>query len=1472
VANWNLSVDLRGQGTHLGNALRRDARHARTLADAARQARTQVRGLGNDARATAGDLRAVGQQADGARERLARMGNQAGRSARDLRRVATAADHLQDRLERIDRDIRLQVRLDDRTGGGAASIRSTLAGIQSQGGLRLSADLDTGNTAAAAAMLRTVQQAVRATSRTLRELRDDANATARALDDIGTSATGAVAGLVSLNDAARTSDSSVEALSARARTLREDLGGLNSSITPINGSLGGLRSSLSSTSTSAGDLSGRSRELIAAAIALSTALIPIAAAAAPLAAGLTGAAAGAGALGIAVAGQIKHLVEASEAQEKYDEAVREHGKASEEAAKAEAELMRMTAAMPPATREAAAAISVLKDQYMAMSDAMAADTMPIATKSMAVMGSLLPRIESMASGASRETERFVTILAGFTQTKGFDRFADRFEEFSTDTLARANTGLVRFFDGLDSGEIGGNVREFMDYARANGPLVGDTLTSLTQVLVKLLVAASDVGVGVLTVVNVFADLVNAVPTELLSILLQVAIAFKAVQLAGLALAAIGPGIAAAAGSVALFGRAARFGGVASAIAGVTQRMSALQKASIVFAALALVVMGINSLAESARGAPPEVDKLTTSLKNLALTKRMTGELKETFGNFDGVTDKFKKLRGEMDKLRKADSEGAIFDFEIPVLDDVGDWFGNLANDMSKGEESLKALQADFKGVDEALAQLASSGHAKEAAAGFEIIEAAGRKAGWSTQQIADTFPQYREALAALAAEEDLAAAAMGLFGNQAIATQRKLDAQKASADGLRASIEALNEANRGALDGMIGFEQAIDDAAEAAAENAGALTMTKGQLDLNSEGAREGAAALSELSAKTQEAATSARASGASWETVNGIYARGRTEFIKTAQTMGLTKAQATQLAESIRNIPDEKATRIEMQREDAIAGLDAVIEKIRATPGSKTVTVSALTASAITMLERLGFKTKTLPDGRVQVTALTGSALSNLAAVKAARDGLQDRTITITTEYRIKGKPGGVPSGTYYGSTAGRSADGNIYAPARPAPVRAYANGGMEQHVAQIAQPTFRMWAEPETGGEAYIPLAASKRPRSRAIAEETIRRLGGDPAQIQWYADGAVTDWRYDPTSGSLYSPSDAAQAGRKTRKVKGKEISYFDLGAMEKRLKTTSAMTRRWNADLAKVADRVGGDVADALAAMGTDGYELTKKMATGSTKYINDMAAALRGLATTAKASLTDYTRQVSKATAMDAKFATNLATLAGRGYGDLAKQLAAQGDQAAMDLAAAAVSDSKKAGAANTAAKQANNALTGDQVEQLVAIIAAVTSSKTGIHDVAATTGLGEDDIIAVASKASAQIKSSLGARAAKFLADLARANKGLSYANGGIREGIYATRGGAVTFAEPATGGEAYIPLGANKRRAATRVLKDVANRFGVGLTDLAASQKVVVIRENGDTHVHVAPMRTGATASEIGAQVGWQMRRARRGGVNARG
>ncbi|MFH9236029.1 hypothetical protein [Streptomyces globisporus] len=1504
MAHWNLDVSLRGQGTSLARTLRANAGHARTLARATSDAEEEVRRLGNTSRTAATSIAGVGRASDAARGRLQRMARHAQNGARDLRDLARAAADAERNLNRAVRDIRITAHLDDNTTAGRASLRAALAEIQALSPVRIRVDFDgdpaqiaataaamrdihsnadrtntalgglTNQSAAAAMALRAAEGAARDLARALRTLRTRAEAAANALDDIGARATAAAAGFRTLGTATGDANTNLTTLSGNTRTLRGDMDDLDGTLTRVTGRLGGLNGTLGTVSNTTSSTADNTKNLIMAAVALGTALIPIAAATVPIAAGLTASGAAVGAFGVAVAGQIVALTEAVEAETKYQDAVDEHGKASEQAAEAEAAYLRVLEDMPPAARETAAAFAVVRDEYNDFSDALAGDTMPVVTKSMGLFRAILPDLPPLVRGTSKELDRLLNVAAGGMTTPGWDRFVASFTRFATESLARGTTHLVNFTRALNNGEVGEDLREFLDYARENGPLVGDTLMNLARAATTLLVAASDMGVGILQLVNIFAQLVAAVPPEFLSVLLQMYTGFKLVTLGATALGAV-TGSAAAARLAAYFA-IMRAAGVSTTLRATAASMTGMQKAAIGLGVLTVAAIGVAKLAENARGAPPDVDRLTTSLKRLAETGEFGGELKKTFGDVSGLVDKIGEIgdaaQENEDYVKSFGNSG------IGPLDALRSKANDLWQDFTKGEKSLTALEDDFGALDEAMAGMVQSGYGKQAASDFDLIESAAKNAGYTTKEVADLFPAYQAAVAAAAAEQELAIAGMGLFGQQAADVKTKLEEQRASADGLRGAIQALNDVNRAALGGMIGFEQAIDDTAKAVAKNAGALKGSGSELDLNKQGARDAAAALQELAAKTDEGAASARASGASWEQVNEIYARGREELIKQAMVAGRTRAQAEALAAAYLEIPADRSTDITMRTEDAIAGLDQVIAAIKATPNSKSVTVDALTSDAIALLNSLGYKTKTLPDGRVQVTANTGSALSGLWAVKSARDGLSDKTITITTHYRVTGQQArregahGTQLGYADGGVVDYYADGGI----RGRAVQHFA-AGAENHVAQIAPAgAMRVWAEPETMGEGYVPFAPSKRPRSRAITEEIVRRLGGDPNAIQWNADGNVTDWRYDPTSGSLYSPTDAGQAGHKTKKVKvkggkTKEVEYFSLAAVEKQLKANSKATKVWNKDLEKVADRVGGDVADALAAMGKDGVALAKKMANGSTKYINEMASALRNLSATAKASLTDYTRQLDKATGADSAFTKNLATLAARGYGDLAKQLAAQGDTAAQQLAAAAVKDNKKAGSANTAAKKANSALTSDEVDQLIAIIAAIKTNKTGIHNVADTTGLGEDVIIATATKAQAQIKSSLGSRASKFIADLARANKGLSYENGGIREGIYSTRGGAVTFAEPQTGGEAFIPLGASKRGPATNVLRDVAARFGVGLTDVSGSRPLVIVREGGDTNVNVTTVRTGATASDIASQVGRQVRRARRGGVNAR-
>ncbi|QLJ06717.1 phage tail tape measure protein (plasmid) [Streptomyces sp. NEAU-sy36] len=610
----------------------------------------------------------------------------------------------------------------------------------------------------------------------------------------------------------------------------------------------------------------------------------------------------------------------------------------------------------------------------------------------------------------------------------------------------------------------------------------------------------------------------------------------------------------------------------------------------------------------------------------------------------------------------------------------------------------------------------------------------------------------------------------------------------------------------------------------------------------------------------------------------------GTREYKITAPTKA-ARSELDLLLKKLSETPGGKDINVNARTAGAVMGLEQVQAKIRGTNG-KTVTMGALTGSAIAALKGLGFKIAGTKGKTVTITIPTGGPSAAVHTIQGYIDSVHGKTVGVgvyTTEYYKKVQSGNVSSGPQLPKPG--HASGGLVRRAAGGPAQYFDQGG---YISGPGTPTSdSIYAEFASGARAMVSNTefVMRAAAVRKYGVTTMNAINRGQLDLPHLAGGgSVTDWRYDPSTGSLYSASDAGQAGHKTKKVKVKvhgktttrEVDYFDIGAVEKKLKSAAKATQSWNKDLEKVADRVGGDVAEALAAMGEDGMKLAHKMANGSTKYINDMAAALRNLQKTAKASLTDYTRQLGKVNTLNKTFSDNLAKLAAEGYGDLASQLAAQNDQAAQDLAAAAVKDKGKASKANAQAKTANNALTADQVAELVQIIAAISTSKTGIHDVASKTQLGEDEIIDVANKAKTQISKSLGSRATKFLADLGRANKHLSYADGGIRAGLYATQGGIIRFAEPQTHGEAYLPLSPSKRNSAMPVLADVARRFGVGLTDVSSARQVIVHKDAPLVGHLTNNITSGASAMEtarlIGSQVSWQMRRARRGGVASRG
>lgn len=705
-------------------------------------------------------------------------------------------------------------------------------------------------------------------------------------------------------------------------------------------------------------------KLVGTMLTLAPAAIPMVASLAPIAPAVGAAAVATAAYAAALGPQVGAMSEASEAEKKYTDEVKKSGKSSEAAVAAQVEYQRTLADMPPATRRAAASLSVLKDEYADWSDSLAKDTLSPVTKSFAILNGLLPKTTGLVKGTSRELDRTMTILAGGMQSPGLDRLNTKFEQFATGTLRKVNDGLVSLMRTSD-GKVGSGLSEFMAYARENGPAAADTVKQLGQALLNVLEAGSDVGVGMLQVVNVLAKLVASVPPEAIATFLQLAFAIKAVQLAAVGMAAARTAVAGFATSLVAMRVAAA--AAPTRLAAVTAAIGTMSRGAKLAAAgtgIGLLVIALMELNEIGRDAPPDVDKMTASLARFADSGKAAGEMARVFGK---------------------DLSGLLATLNVMGAAKGGDVF----KAFEKSPVNLKEAKKEFEALDKSLASLVSNGKADLAAAGLSRIKDQMEAAGYSTAGLKGRLTEYNEALANAAFEEQLAAQAMGLFGQQALAVQSKLDAQKASADGLRQSISALNDTHRQGLGGMIGFEAAVDAATAAIKGNEDALSVSGGQLNLNSERARTAATALNDLAAKTDEAAAQARQSGASWSTVNGIYAKGRAALIRSADAMGLNRDEAKALADQILRTPD-KTAKLKGNLEDLEGKLATAKAKLKSVPDSRQAKVRAEISDLQRKIGQAKYALSTLHDKSVTVTTRYVVVGDSSAARRAGSHGSQ--------------------------------------------------------------------------------------------------------------------------------------------------------------------------------------------------------------------------------------------------------------------------------------------------------------------------------------------------------------------------------------------------------------------------------------------------------------------------------------------------
>jgi hypothetical protein len=452
-----------------------------------------------------------------------------------------------------------------------------------------------------------------------------------------------------------------------------------------------------------------------------------------------------------------------------------------------------------------------------------------------------------------------------------------------------------------------------------------------------------------------------------------------------------------------------------------------------------------------------------------------------------LTPEIESLAGHLGRAFNTSAGGLIAGLQnaMPLLEDGGKYAEILANEFADFTNSqdfkdfVAYAQRELPGVGEAVISLANG--VKDLAVSLapagddmlKIIDATGK--------LASGFSHVIDAV------EWLRNSPLGQIGMAPEQIDKTTDANNRAAAAIGDHTSHLRSLQSATSPLALAIGVTNDVMAAAIAKNQGnarALEQVTADMFAQNNAAGLLKAMLDQLNGKSLDLASSQNAFDSALANSNKhIAANGKTIDRATTSLAGNSAAAVANRGELIRQVQAAEGVAVAMRdngksTEETRATMVKMRDEIIANAKEHGLNAQAVQK----FIDKIYRIPKKVPPTKLEVE--TKPALASIAAFQKAIDELHGKSVTANVRYVYTGQQG--PGGGH--STAGGqtfNANGNIYT--------AFAAGGFENHVAQIAPAgAMRLWAEPETGGEAYIPLAPSKRTRSKAIWEETGRLLG--------------------------------------------------------------------------------------------------------------------------------------------------------------------------------------------------------------------------------------------------------------------------------------------------------------------------------------------------------------------------------------------
>lgn len=820
-----------------------------------------------------------------------------------------------------------------------------------------------------------------------------------------------------------------------------------------------------------------------------------------------------------------------------------------------------------------------------------------------------------------------------------------------------------------------------------------------------------------------------------------------------------------------------------------------------------------------------VDKATAAMKlNALAAKALNGALLlavsyvlvegiQTFAKFQNAgKETAAAIKEVYDQLGATPDLKAINDAQTSIgklQQQIKDPGAKSWTDVFGGVKGIVDAQAARKSIDElAAAQLKLSQQQQTMQLNLTGLSTATGMSTGKIQELAksmgiDLSGSFLTAYNALVQYQNGTTSTAGLQGQLIKAMSDLADAggdAEAKVKALKAALDALMGAQLGVNEATRNWIGGMADLTKQLESTQGATRKSKGAMDLNTAAGRANSAAIDGQAKALADLVVAQANNGATSATLNHTWDTGVAALRRVMSQAGYSKGAIDKYTTSLGLVPGNVKTVVDAAGADSSA---AEVKRLRAEIAalqSKSVTVTATTVN------------------------VTRNIVTNQAGQKVVGARYEARGDILTESY----------------------AGGGV----RMLPKQAMIARNGEHRIE---------WAENGTGGEAFIPLAKTRRNRSEQILARVADMFGMEVTRmasggIIKMASGGYVNGRWIGPAGSHPTALQRAREVERQRKARAtasaaaakrqaaaRQSGAFSLdlggatstalnsadglGGYSHQLSKSILLTDRWRRELAKIAAVAGDDVAQQLESMGDRGVDLVHKMATGTGHAMITIANQLRSLKTSGATD--DFLMSLRGSTKQVADFQSNLLKLINRGQTTLAAKLSEMGVESAGAIAAQAATASGSQLATLTNAVNANNAATDPNLASALKLanLLSAGGGKLGIQGLSTQSGMSLGDVFVLLSQYSTKVFSKLGHAADQVNKDLALIKAGKQpsgHATGALipggRTGYY--------WAEPGSDGESLI---SHRRTEKSRALWEQTGRI-LGQQPAARGGTVVTV------------------------------------------